>query len=406
MLKGVRDHIPPVLYRLWTTESSKHSLKDGTWRFDLNTKNKINSRAHLEKDLQLDSMYDLGEGLKSQLGFHLEAERGPSFFTSWTHSLLAVLSRARSLFENQDAKNIFITIMITSCFEDKEIYWVPDIYEFGYNMSGQNRGYSCTYVVHGTISGPGLGTIRLSTLVNDMGFLWEEIPTTESWFDVSKDLTGAWSNQNDCDGHPRIDDRFQTCVKVVQETILPEFATQPIEYGTFKFMELYITAQFYCMRVHYWFHRIINDLSITWVQAMCEPPSPGELTGLQRSWGGGIIPKIHSALSPRRTRHVRDFPDVQETLFLLGNFGRVLMDYGKTSMDPSTASGKPLDISQDDLVPYLGVMLELTFNASKDKYHLSEGWKDPGIDYWTPFALWKFTDINQQSKPGGQSEFA
>ena len=329
-------------------------------------------------------MFELGDAFKDHLTSHLNGELMISSLTSWTHSLLAVLSRAYSLTGEVSTEEIFISIMITSCFEDKEIYYVPDILRVGLGMDPSNHGgYYHEYVVNGPISGPGLAAIKLSELMQSMGSLWSETPDSDGWYKCYEEMINVFQAQR---AGTFIDDQFEDCVRAVQGSILPAFVQQQIDLGAFKLMELYITAQFYCMRKHIWFGRLPNDLDPKWVAAMTETSTSGGLSEMQRNWCGGIIPRIHAAIQPRRTEtFIKHSPDVQQTLFLVGHFGRTLMDYGKTLTASSPAVGTLGELSSDNLLGYLGVMVSLTNQTSDSKYWLSKGWKDPKVNYWVKF---------------------
>ena len=383
--KACRDNVPPVLYRLWTDDSSIHVLPDGTERGDVNKIDRMGTRASLEGE-EPDSMFDMGDNLKVYLKLHLDGNITSSNFSSWTHSLLTVLARAKEAATLEHADSIYISIMITSAFEDREIYYVPDIYQVGFQATVpavQVRPHE--FVVHGPIKGPGLATLPLSVWRNSLGTLWAEIPTCDTWDDCHNFASHAFRRELRQD----VDERFGICARTAQYRIMSQFGV--IDRGAFKFAQLYITAQLYCMRQHFWCTPALDTLNGRWFAAMTTDPLLVGLSETQRNWGGGLIPRIHEAIEPRHAKPSELFPDVRQTLFLLGHFGKTLMEYGKTFYKGGLgAAGDLAELSPDYILAYLGFMLIWDKKSYQyPAYWLSDGWKNSNIDYWKPFKDWR-----------------
>ena len=132
-------------------------------------------------------MYDIPfEVFNEMVHSHLNSRQRPlSYFSSWTHSPLLLLSQAKARARQWEPHEVNISIMITSRFKDKDIYHVPDILKVGLSQSESDHRtmYPHEYLVHGPVSGDGFLTISLPVFIRELGPLWDNLDELDYWSD-------------------------------------------------------------------------------------------------------------------------------------------------------------------------------------------------------------------------------
>lgn len=178
---------------------------------------------------------------------HLNSLHAPlSEFSSWTPSPLLVLSQGKDrAHQRGDPHEVNISIMITSCFEDKDIYHVPDILKVGLSQSESDEYmFPHEYLVHGPVNGRGFVTVPLPVYSENLGPVWDNLDEMSNWTEspiASFKRKAAGPAEQELEG----------CEEVAG-LIVEMFATHQLDT---KFLELWLIVSFFCMRGRSWLNK-------------------------------------------------------------------------------------------------------------------------------------------------------